>query len=162
MAIPENLRNEKKQGESIGFKVGVLAAFIAAALTAMTFATQYFAYSVHYWDGLSGRQIFVWRGEHQDQIALFEKPVKLAFSIWLLLTVMVFGIVMMVKNKLHGLKTLHGSARWADIEDIKRAGLIQNSDPKTDKEPYVYVGAYKGKDGKTVYLRHSGPEHILT
>ncbi len=171
MAIPENLRNEKKQGESIGFKVGVLAAFIAAALTAMTFATQYFAYSVHYWDGLSGRlfnhvycpwQIFVWRGEHQDQIELFERPVKLAFSIWLMLTVMVFGIVMMVKNKLRGLKTLHGSARWADIEDIKRAGLIQNSDPKTDKEPYVYVGAYKGKDGKTVYLRHSGPEHILT
>jgi len=49
---------------------------------------------------------------------------------------------------------LHGSARWADMDDIRAASLVANDG--------VYIGAYEEKNGNTIYLRHSGPEHILT
>jgi type IV secretion system protein VirD4 len=48
---------------------------------------------------------------------------------------------------------LHGSARWADLSDIKAAGLLGNDG--------VYVGAWRDKGGKIHYLRHAGPEHVL-
>ena len=48
---------------------------------------------------------------------------------------------------------LHGSARWADLSDIKAAGLLNNDG--------VYVGAWRDKRGKIHYLRHAGPEHVL-
>jgi type IV secretion system protein VirD4 len=48
---------------------------------------------------------------------------------------------------------LHGSARWADIKDIKGAGLLNNDG--------VYVGGWRDKRGHIHYLRHTGPEHVL-
>lgn len=52
-------------------------------------------------------------------------------------------------------ESLHGSARWAEQEDIIEAGLLGH-----DKG--VYVGAWKDKQDQIHYLRHNGPEHILT
>lgn len=49
---------------------------------------------------------------------------------------------------------LHGSARWATMEDIKKADLLSNDG--------VYVGGWKDpKNGKEYYLRHNGSQHIL-
>ncbi|MBV8224951.1 MAG: type IV secretory system conjugative DNA transfer family protein [Verrucomicrobia bacterium] len=48
---------------------------------------------------------------------------------------------------------LHGSARWADKRDIRRAGLLAQEG--------VYVGAWRDKGGVIRYLRHDGPEHVL-
>lgn len=45
--------------------------------------------------------------------------------------------------------TTFGSARWADARDIRRAGL--------DKPAGVFLGLHDGR-----YLRHDGPEHVLT
>jgi type IV secretion system protein VirD4 len=44
--------------------------------------------------------------------------------------------------------TTYGSARWADEQDIKRAGLFDDAG--------VMLGRFDGR-----YLRHAGPEHIL-
>lgn len=49
---------------------------------------------------------------------------------------------------------LHGSARWAEREDIRRAGLL-------DQGVGVYVGAWLDRRGRPRYLRHNGPEHVL-
>jgi hypothetical protein len=47
---------------------------------------------------------------------------------------------------------IHGSARWAKLSDIKKAGLLQPEG--------VYVGEWK--NGSKIYtLRHNGPEHVL-
>src|SRR5262252_7349470 len=50
---------------------------------------------------------------------------------------------------------LHGSARWANEEDIRATGLM-------DAQHGVYVGAWHAENSHHLhYLRHSGPEHIL-
>jgi type IV secretion system protein VirD4 len=50
---------------------------------------------------------------------------------------------------------LHGSARWANEEDIQQAGL-------TNQKHGVYIGAWHDeKADRLEYLKHAGPEHIL-
>ncbi|HCF3084924.1 TPA: conjugal transfer protein TraG [Pseudomonas aeruginosa] len=44
--------------------------------------------------------------------------------------------------------TTYGSARWAESEDIRKAGL--------DRPAGVFLGQYDDR-----YLRHNGPEHVL-
>ena len=45
--------------------------------------------------------------------------------------------------------TTYGSARWADAADVRKAGLTQP------------VGVFLGHH-ESQYLRHEGPEHVLT
>ncbi|KAJ10331.1 conjugal transfer protein TraG [Pseudomonas aeruginosa] len=47
------------------------------------------------------------------------------------------------------LVTTYGSARWAEATDIRSAGL--------DRPDGVFLGLHDGQ-----YLRHEGPEHVLT
>ncbi|HWU83904.1 MAG TPA: type IV secretory system conjugative DNA transfer family protein [Rhodocyclaceae bacterium] len=65
---------------------------------------------------------------------------------------------------------LHGSARWAEKKDMQEAGLLPRSRkwhevlrglaPSGGRG--VYVGAWIDDGGKLHYLRHDGPEHVLT
>lgn len=48
---------------------------------------------------------------------------------------------------------LHGSARWAEREDMEKASLFCDDG--------VYVGGWEDAHGKQHYLRHNGSEHIL-
>lgn len=51
---------------------------------------------------------------------------------------------------------LHGSAHWADVDEVKASGILPN-----DKNAGgVMFGAY-GEGDKAKYLRHKGPEHML-
>jgi type IV secretion system protein VirD4 len=47
------------------------------------------------------------------------------------------------------LVTTCGSTRWASTEDIRKAGLTQSA------------GVFLGRHDRQ-YLRHEGPEHVLT
>ena len=47
--------------------------------------------------------------------------------------------------------TTYGSARWAELEEIEKAGLT--------KPVGVFLGRLKTKDGQ--YLRHDGSEHVM-
>ncbi|HTW64437.1 MAG TPA: type IV secretory system conjugative DNA transfer family protein [Bryobacteraceae bacterium] len=50
---------------------------------------------------------------------------------------------------------LHGSARWADENDVHHTGLLQTRHG-------VYVGGWCPKGcSRLSYLRHNGPEHVL-
>jgi type IV secretion system protein VirD4 len=85
---------------------------------------------------------------------------KIAFMICFMLG-LVGGIAS--SQKLKGVENLHGSARWATTKEVYQAGLLHKPKKNGEKEPpYVYVGAYEEKKGKVVYLKHSGPEHVLT
>lgn len=52
---------------------------------------------------------------------------------------------------------LHGSAHWASDQEIHATGLL----PSADNAGGVMLGAHTMENGKTFYLRHKGPEHIL-
>lgn len=56
---------------------------------------------------------------------------------------------------------LHGSAHWATDEEVVATNLL----PSEANRGGVFFGAYtptKGKNkGKTTYLRHKGPEHMM-
>ena len=64
---------------------------------------------------------------------------------------------------------LHGSARWANLADIRAAGLIPRrrsvsrmlSSKQAPATTGVYVGAWVDRHGRQHYLRHNGPEHVL-
>ena len=63
---------------------------------------------------------------------------------------------------------LHGSARWANLADIREAGLIPPRRSfldivagKQTASAAVYVGAWVDRRGRQHYLRHHGPEHVL-
>ena len=83
-------------------------------------------------------------------------------SFFYMLPVLCFGVVLTAliinRGKSKANKTLHGSARWADINDIKQMGLLSNEG--------VIVGAFEEKrflrKPKKYTLIHNGPEHILT
>lgn len=50
---------------------------------------------------------------------------------------------------------LHGSARWANNDDVRDTGLLATRNG-------VYVGGWRAERGHRLnYLRHDGPEHVL-
>ncbi len=79
-----------------------------------------------------------------------------------MLPVLCFGVILTALIINHGKskanKTLHGTARWADINDIKQMGLLSDEG--------VIVGAFEKKrflrKPNKYTLIHNGPEHILT
>lgn len=127
-------------------------------------ATQYAAYVFNYSEalGVSIHHIFfpwsiiIWS---QKWYAMYPSSFSAAGGIG---TMVASGgllgcalIKMMSSNSSKVNQYLHGSARWADKNDILEAGLLGNNKG-------VYVGAWEDKDGTLHYLRHNGPEHVLT
>jgi type IV secretion system protein VirD4 len=56
-----------------------------------------------------------------------------------------------LRSRLAKRVTTYGSARWAEPEDVRKAGLTQ---------PFgVFLGRLHTKEGD--YLRHEGPEHVM-
>ena len=145
--------------------VGLLLGSILLGLSA---ATQYFAAAAGYDSALGfniGKvympwSILIWYGKWRS---VYPKPLMTAFSIMLVLItlgmmgILIWRIIRKNTNKAH--ESLHGSARWADRKDIETAGLLSKKEQDSDG---VYVGGWLDKQGKLHYLRHSGPEHVLT
>jgi type IV secretion system protein VirD4 len=92
------------------------------------------------------------------------------------ITVAGVGLIGVLICKMVGANTarpndyLHGSARWAEKKDMQEAGLLPRSRkwheilrglaPSGGRG--VYVGAWMDDICKLHYLRHDGPEHVLT
>jgi type IV secretion system protein VirD4 len=78
-----------------------------------------------------------------------------AFGIGSLVTIAGWLLLLLdvARRNFHVNPYLHGSARWADLKDIKAASLLGNDG--------VYVGGWRDKRGHLHYLRHNGPEHVL-
>ncbi|WP_293652390.1 type IV secretory system conjugative DNA transfer family protein [Thiolapillus sp.] len=141
-------------------------------------ATQTFAHIFNYPPVLGGHfmhiyapwDIFVWSARWWGQ---YPTEIMQAASIGVfvtaggLLVVAVMKIVARNSSKPH--RYSHGSARWADKKDIQDAGLLPRSKSLFGSEKHndssssgVCVGGWEDKDGTFHYLRHSGPEHVLT
>jgi type IV secretion system protein VirD4 len=100
-----------------------------------------------------------WYGEYSGIFDLAAGFGILFSSIGLIL---VLVIKMVLANSSRTNQGLHGSARWADKQDIVAAGLLATGkNHKSNKSDAVYVGGWRDNSGKTHYLKHSGPEHVL-
>jgi type IV secretion system protein VirD4 len=82
------------------------------------------------------------------------------------LLVLTLGVCVLAAGKLAVVRAnpyLHGSARWAERNDIERSGLLSFSGllRKRPLQDGVYVGSFLDRAGRQHYLRHTGPEHVL-
>ena len=141
-------------------------------------ATQFFASDFKYQTALGGHfehiyppwKIMQWAGKWYSQ---YPDTFMRAGSVGILVAgAGLMGLVvakMVLANSSKANEYLHGSARWANSQDIQAAGLLPKARTfwqyLSGKEPAasagVYVGAWLDKNGKQHYLRHNGPEHVL-
>lgn len=136
---------------------------ICSLLISMQIGTQFVAYQFHYVDDLGFSlahvympwQIFWWDIKYHHN---YPDYFNAAFGIMVMSGCIL--LMMLVLAARHFKKEnvsdyLHGSARWANRDDLNDAGLLGHDEG-------VYVGAIEDEKGDIHYLRHNGPEHILT
>lgn len=166
----ENIGLEQKKKKSkIGLIFLFLLMFFVIPLVSLSVGTQFIAYKLQYhstlgpniehiyapWQGLIW--FSSWREAAQPELLeIMQKG--LTYSLFTFS--MLFLVIVAIKrfsglNKLSAVSNLHGSARWAEQKDIEEASLFS--------EEGVIVGAYRDpKTNEKIYLRHNGPEHIMT
>ncbi len=140
-------------------------------------ATQYFAHTFQYQEALGLNvdhvyppwSIFSWSSQWGD---VYWQQIQTAGSVGILIgTVGLIATLIASTIKSRTGKAneyLHGSARWSGYDDIQKAGLLpakrsllQRIRGVGSKNDGVYVGGWI-KEGEFVYLKHTGPEHVLT
>ncbi|OQW86275.1 MAG: conjugal transfer protein TraG [Rhodoferax ferrireducens] len=173
-AVGPQVRAKKRGPGKVIPALAVLS--IGAGLQA---ATQFFAHDFRYQSvlGANIHQIYApwsileWAGKWYHQ---YPDAVMRAGSIGVvtagvgLLGLAVTQMVLANSSKVN--EYLHGSARWANQQDIREAGLMPRKltlwqrlrGKEAEASSGVYVGAWVDKSGTVQYLRHNGPEHVLT
>ncbi|SCY53647.1 type IV secretory system conjugative DNA transfer family protein [Nitrosospira sp. Nsp13] len=172
-AVGPQVRNRKSNKSHL---IPVLA--VLTLVCGLSVATQYFAHTFQYHATLGGHAGFIyppWKILEwlMDWNQYYPRQFMDAGNAGMMATALGLMAVMAVKTLVAQKASLnpysHGSARWADREDIEAAGLMPKKHPLLDrvrgKEAQVaagvYVGGWMDKSGTVHYLRHSGPEHIL-
>lgn len=167
----------EKKASKAGKLLPSIAAFSVVA--GMQTATQYFAKSFNYQEALGANianvyapwSIIFWAIKWGEQ---HQQDIERAASFGVMVAASgLIGVVIaqMIRSNSAKLNPyLHGSARWADLKDIRDSGLLprprslweQIKGVRPRPSQGVYVGAWEDKSGKSHYLRHNGPEHVLT
>ena len=125
-------------------------------------STQHFAYLFHNQETLGASwdntylpwMILVWAAKWSG-----DYPQELMYSGSLGIIVgggfffLVFIYQRLTRHKVQAVENLHGSARWANRQDLEESGFFDNDG--------VYIGGWVDEKKKLHYLRHEGPEHIL-
>lgn len=147
-----------------------LTLFILSIEIVLQIGTQYFADYFQYQEGLGANykhiyapwKIIEWYMLYGNLFPKVWEDTENVMFISIMVMALITLVALLVNDyKLKGNKYLHGSAHWASLDDIKRAGLLHDNLKVSKKTPMVYVGAVRDKDGKLRYLTHGGPEHIL-
>ena len=142
-------------------------------------ATQFFAHTFNYQTNLGAHLGYLYApwsilNWSVRWYSLYPDEVLRAGSMGILVsTVGLLGVAVakvVTANTSKANKYLHGSARWAEKKDIQAAGLLPRersllelvSGRAAPASGGVYVGGWEDKDGHFYYLRHNGPEHVLT
>ncbi|MGL5291356.1 MAG: type IV secretory system conjugative DNA transfer family protein [Vibrionaceae bacterium] len=151
----------------------------ASIVAGLQTATQIFAHSFNYHPSLGSnlshayapwailRWANNWYGVYPEQFIYTGSAGVIIAAVGLL---SVAFAQVMASNRAKGYENLYGSARWAEKKDIQDAGLLPRkrsflalaAGENTPASDGVYVGGWVDRDGKFYYLRHSGPEHVLT
>jgi type IV secretion system protein VirD4 len=164
--------NLDKPNKSIGPQVRVkthrsnslwIGFILFSCLVSMAIGTQYLAYQFNYHSSLGpslGHIYLPWQlcGWYLKFQSYYPEYFKAALGLMVMSGCFLMMVCTLVRQQLKKPEVgeyLHGSARWADMQDLKNASLIGHDEG-------VYVGAFEDSKGEIHYLRHNGPEHILT
>ena len=172
-AVGPQVRVDKPKA---GQLIPVLA--IVFMLAGLQSATQFFAHEYgypsqlgpHYQHLYAPWSILLWAYQWWG---LFQLSLMRAAAVGMTVTsIGLLGLMVAKVVAANSAKTnpyLHGSARWANQQDIEKAGLLprpitfwqQLTGQQKPASEGVYVGAWLDKKGVTRYLRHNGAEHVL-
>lgn len=139
-------------------KVKAFFIFFASIIIYLQVVTVYIAHSHNLTKLLPFWKSLIWLYKS----SIYNKNMQyneISSSFFLFLFIPIIGLMLTAyyrwnaRNQRHKSKNLHGSARWANLEDIKNAGLLSTTG--------VVVGAFLDKN-KKYYLIHDGAEHIYT
>lgn len=145
---------------------GLFLWFGGFILASNSVATQYTAYRFNFSEGL-GQPLFlkiyspfnwaVWASHHYDRYPSIFHSTYALLSVCLVLSFGgLFGWKAFQRRPSKGIHNLHGSATFATRKDIEETGLF------SAKQVGVYVGGWQDESGRLHYLKHNGPEHVLT
>ena len=151
-----------------------LGLFLMIVLLSLWGATEYSAWALG-WNTALGKPIFgasvyepwdvlIWTWKYNSPaygipvMNIFEKAHIVMGGGGLAALLIPVGYAFMRTRKASGEKNdLHGSAHWADDEEVSKTKLL----PDVSNRGGVYFGTYANNKGKTAYLRHKGPEHMM-
>lgn len=151
-----------------------LGLFLMIVLLSLWGATEYSAWALG-WNTALGKPIFgasvyepwdvlIWTWKYNSPaygipvMNIFEKAHIVMGCGGLAALLIPVGYAFMRTRKASGEKNdLHGSAHWADDEEVSKTKLL----PDVSNRGGVYFGTYANNKGKTAYLRHKGPEHMM-
>lgn len=152
----------------------------ASILGGLQVGTQYFAHSLHYHQilGWSVGKIYPAWGILEWALkwqGVYPQPLIQAGGVGVAVTagglLVAAGMQHFAATKPQANEYMHGSARWADRGDIEQAGLLPRERTLFEKITLqkaplpnngVYVGGWVDDAGTFHYLRHAGPEHVMT
>lgn len=153
------LAEKKKKSPKL---TGIMICVVLMALLASAAATQFIASAARYSaalgkplgvvDGIifyAPWSVYKWLPQLSPELK------ENALKVLLITFVAPFAAFFLLSmKKKQGIADLHGSARWARLEEIKEMGLLEGTG--------VYIGGFYEKAKKIIhYLRHDGPEHIM-
>lgn len=142
---------------------------VLAALGISTAMTQYLASAFNYHESLPGHLANQWYWPWSWAIwvsmwgvnssASIRQAIMLGSSGGLVVFGAIFLGLSLIRRRGNAVSGLHGTAHWATKDEVEASGLLAGPSNREG----VYVGAWqKDKASPLNYLRHSGPEHVLT
>jgi type IV secretion system protein VirD4 len=152
---------QRNRNERSSLAVKIVCGAIASLLVGGFTASELFALSTRFSATLGEHYFYLyppwaivdwWFKWHTTSPAMFAQPLQVGAALAAALLLIYAIHVIHRARALREYSDIHGSARWAKLSDIKKAGLLQPEG--------VYVGEWK--NGSKIYtLRHNGPEHVL-
>ena len=147
-----------------GILFGQIVVVVSVATGGLCAATQWTAYALGYsprlgipWSELWGVPVYApwslfewWYWFDAYAPGIFLRGGTIAASSGMLATGVAISMAVW-RSRVTGRVTTYGSARWAESDEIAKAGLM--------KPAGVFLGRTSDKDG--AYLRHDGPEHVM-
>lgn len=148
-----------------GYVLPFVIFMLFAAVMGLWVATQHMAYTVRWNSALGANlltidgikiyapwKIFIWRN-YASQI-MVENSTRAGIVSFAVPMIACLLILLQRTKKPGAISDLHGSARWATLEEIRNMGLMNGMG--------VFIGGFLEKSKNMIhYLRHNGPEHIL-
>jgi len=161
MAVRSGIGEGGTSSVQTGILLGQIAAVLGVTLGGVWGATQWTARALGYqprlgpaWAGIAGLPVYepwklfewwYWYDAYAPDI--FLQGGAIAAGSGLLATGVAIGMAIW-RSRVSRRVTTYGSARWAEADDIRKAGL---------HEP---TGVFLGRQHER-YLRHAGPEHVM-